>query len=151
MIEIRRAQPEEAGALTELALMSKASWGYDDDFIERCRDTLTITGDEIHQFPVFAVTDDGILRGYYAMALEPPEAYLVALFIDPAHVRQGFGIRLWAHAIATSRAIGCFRLTVESDPNAEEFYLHMGAQRIGEVESDVEPGRMLPLLRYEMR
>jgi hypothetical protein len=38
-------------------------------------------------------------------------------------------------------------MILQSDPHAEGFYLAMGAQRIGQSESTVTPGRMLPLLR----
>jgi GNAT superfamily N-acetyltransferase len=148
---IRRAQPDEADALTELALRAKASWGYDEDFIVRCKDSLTITGDEIHHYPVFVVTIDEVVCGYYALAIEPPESLLLALFIEPDHVRQGLGFRLFGHATATARAIGCTSMMIESDPNAEPFYVRMGAHRAGEVESDVESGRMLPLMRFDMR
>ncbi len=34
---IRAARPGEADALSALCLRSKAHWGYDDDFLERCR------------------------------------------------------------------------------------------------------------------
>lgn len=150
-IGIRRAVPEEAQALTDLALRSKASWGYDDEFMEQCRDALTITGDEVHRFPVFVATDEDAVVGYYALALEPPESILVALFIDPDRTRQGIGFRLFGHAVATARAIGCDSMVIESDPNAEAFYVHMGAQRIGEIESEVQAGRLLPLMRFDMR
>ena len=37
------------------------------------------------------------------------------------------------------------------DPNAEAFYRHMGARRVGEVRADVEgTARTLPLLRLEL-
>ena len=35
---IRRARPADAAALSRLAYDSKASWGYDDAFMEACRD-----------------------------------------------------------------------------------------------------------------
>ena len=34
---LRPAEPDEAAALTDLALAAKASWGYDADFMARCR------------------------------------------------------------------------------------------------------------------
>lgn len=149
-IGIRRALPEEAAALTELALRSKAHWGYDDVFISRCRDSLTITGDEIHRYPVFAATDDDAVIGYYALALDPPACELVALFVEPTYIREGIGMRLWSHAVATARAVGCKSMRIESDPNSEAFYLDMGAHVIGQVLSEVEDGRLLPLLQFDM-
>jgi N-acetylglutamate synthase-like GNAT family acetyltransferase len=149
-ITIRRAVPEEADALTELALRSKASWGYDDAFMAACRDALTITGDEIHHYPVFVVADDQRVVGYYAMALDPPECFLVALFIDPEALKLGHGFRMFAHATATARAIGCKRMRIESDPNAEGFFAHMGARKTGETESEAQAGRVVPVMQYDM-
>jgi len=36
---------------------------------------------------------------------------------------------------------------IDADPNAEGFYLKMGAERVGESPSGSIPGRMLPLLQ----
>jgi hypothetical protein len=38
----------------------------------------------------------------------------------------------------------------QSDPQAEGFYLAMGARRAGASESTVTPGRMLPLMRFQL-
>ncbi len=36
---------------------------------------------------------------------------------------------------------------IEADPNAVPFYLTLGAEKIGEKESSVVPGRFFPILR----
>jgi hypothetical protein len=38
----------------------------------------------------------------------------------------------------------------ESDPNAEPFYRHLGAERVGTTDSELVPGRTLPLMRYAL-
>lgn len=50
-----------------------------------------------------------------------------------------------------ARALGLSSLLIDADPNAEGFYLRMGAERVGEVPSGSISGRMLPLLRYGLR
>jgi hypothetical protein len=55
---------------------------------------------------------------------------------------------LWEHAVASALERGFQTLSLESDPNAEPFYLHMGAERIGERE--VTPGRVLPVMRARL-
>jgi hypothetical protein len=47
-------------------------------------------------------------------------------------------------------ANGVIQATIVSDPNAEGFYLRMGAQRSGEVESTPR-GRYLPKLIYTLK
>lgn len=44
---IRLARVTEAEILSDLALRSKAHWGYDAEFIEACRDELTVDASEV--------------------------------------------------------------------------------------------------------
>ncbi|PYS84043.1 MAG: GNAT family N-acetyltransferase, partial [Acidobacteria bacterium] len=46
-IQIRRAQPDEAAVLTEIAHAAKRHWGYPENWIEHWQDDLTITPDFI--------------------------------------------------------------------------------------------------------
>nr|WP_265183673.1 hypothetical protein [Burkholderia multivorans] len=39
---------------------------------------------------------------------------------------------------------------IEADPNAAALYLSLGAQKIGEKESAVIPGRFFPILRIKV-
>ena len=78
-------------------------------------------------------------------------AELDALFVEPAAMGQGVGRRLWQHAVATAATLGYSEIVLQSDPQAEGFYLAMGARRAGESESTVMPGRMLPLMRFRLR
>jgi hypothetical protein len=43
----RRARPDEASMLSDLALAAKGFWGYDQAFIESCRDELAFGPDDI--------------------------------------------------------------------------------------------------------
>ena len=78
-------------------------------------------------------------------------AELDALFVEPAAMGQGIGRRLWQHVVATARELGCSEMVWQSDPQAEGFYLAMGARRAGESESTVMPGRMLPFMRFALQ
>ncbi|GMV34320.1 MAG: hypothetical protein AMXMBFR60_21490 [Chloroflexota bacterium] len=43
-------------------------------------------------------------------------------------------------------------MKIEADPNAESFYIRMGARRIGEHRSDVDGApRILPALEMQLR
>lgn len=147
---IRRARAEEAHLITELALRSKAHWGYPPAFVEACRLALTLSPADIERSVVCVVERDGAVAGYYQLAGEPPEGSLDALFVDEPFIGEGLGRRLLGHAVATACRMGFASLLVESDPNAERFYLGQGAVRVGEAPSEVDPDRMLPLLRIEV-
>lgn len=149
---IRLARPDEAGLLSDLAVRSKGHWGYDAGFLERCRDDLALTPEEITSSTVVVLEERGQVAGYYRLVpLEPGIADLDALFVDATAIGQGVGRRLWQHMIATARAQGYTEVHIQSDPHAAGFYLAMGAHRIGLLESTVTPGRMLPLLRLSLR
>jgi N-acetylglutamate synthase-like GNAT family acetyltransferase len=142
-MNIRPARPDEAAALSELALRSKAHWGYDAEFLDRCRAVLSLGRDEIEARRTVLAEEGAEVQGFYTL----DDGELGNLWIDPGHLRRGVGRRLWVHATETARALGFRELFVVADPHAEGFYRAMGAVRVGEVPSEIEPGRRLPRLR----
>jgi len=147
---IRRAREDEAAALSDLALRSKAMWGYPPEFVEACRDALTVTRKEIRDTPIYVHDGGAAVDGFYGLAGDPPRATLEYLFVEPDATRRGVGTKLLRHAVAVACRLGFREIEVESDPNAEAFYERNGGVRIGEVESDVEPGRTLPLMLIDL-
>jgi GNAT superfamily N-acetyltransferase len=149
---IRRAFPADAGALSALALRSKAYWGYDSNFLAACRDDLTLTAEDIETSTVYLIDGEASPLGFYRLLLQDDGvAELDALFVEPAAMGQGVGKQLWRHAVATAANFGCSEMVWQSDPQAEGFYLALGGQRAGESESTVIPGRLLPLMRFQLR
>jgi ribosomal protein S18 acetylase RimI-like enzyme len=143
---IRRAEPPDAAALTNLALTSKAAWGYDAAFMEACRAELTVRPGSIGRDPTYLIEQDGRIRGFYQLRVAGAAAEVFMIFVAPEALRSGLGRRLWEHLEGTARAAGVTRLEVDSDPHAEAFYRAMGMQRVGEAPSGSIPGRMLPHL-----
>lgn len=149
---IRAAKPEEGPLLSELALRSKGYWDYDSEFLEACRASLTVTPEYISSCTTYLIEEQGQVRGFYGLrALEKRAAELTYLFIAPEAIGNGYGKGLWSHMVAIARQGGFERVLIESDPNAEPFYLARGARRIGEAPSEVLPDRMLPLLEFSMK
>ena len=147
---IRRARPEEASALSVLALRSKAHWGYDAAFLAACRADLTLSVHDVAISLVYVLEADQGLAGFYRLRGRGDAAELADLFVAPEAIGRGHGRRLWEHAAATARRLGYRRLVLQSDPHAEGFYRAMGAERAGESPSTVVPGRRLPLMRYSL-
>jgi ribosomal protein S18 acetylase RimI-like enzyme len=150
-MEILKARPEQAVALTELSLRSKALWGYDKKFIEQCREELTITTEEVvaSENTILVGSEGGEIVGFVCIKEEDNgKASLEGLFIDPDHVRNGYGKKLFQEAVKIAKERNYKTLEIHSDPNAVSFYEKMGAKNVGEVPSDSIPGRMLPL--YEL-
>jgi len=146
-VSIRPAEPSEAQALTDLALRSKASHGYDDDFMAKAASELTVSRDYVADHHVFVIDEGGSIGGFYALILEPPRCDLDLMFIDPDRHGRGYGRVLFEHAAEEARALGCTEMLIESDPYAVAFYEALGAVQSGESKSR-STGRMLPLLRF---
>lgn len=149
-ITIRRAVPEEAQQIGELALRSKAYWGYDAEFIAACRPLLMLPPEYIAAQPVFVLEAQGGIVGFYSLQGAEDEVELDHLFVDPSAIGKGYGTRLFRHAVATAARLGFRRMVIESDPHAEPFYRAMGAVRFGERLSPVGTDRRLPLLSLEL-
>ena len=148
---IRPARGEEATLLTELSLRSKAVWGYDASFLARCRGLMQVKTEALAGQPHFvAEAADGMMLGFYGFEAIEDGVGLDYLFVEPAAIGRGVGTALWRHAVATARALGHRSLIVVADPHAEGFYRRMGAVTVGAQTSDLEPGRLLPLLRFSL-
>lgn len=149
---VRDACPGEASALSALALRSKGHWGYDDDFLEACRDELRVDATRIgsDDFYCAVAGRNADLLGFYSLAkIHDTDWELDALFVEPAHIGTGVGAALMQHALRTLRDWEASRLVIQGDPNAVEFYIAAGARQIGTRESGSVPGRLLPL--FEIR
>ncbi|MEC9343459.1 MAG: GNAT family N-acetyltransferase [Pseudomonadota bacterium] len=150
MPTLATARPEDAPALTALALRSKAHWGYDEAFMEACREELRVPPEAFSEETVRLARNGDTLAGFYRLALEGETAEIEALFVDPPFIGTGIGRALWHDLVERVQAISARRLLCQSDPFAEGFYLAMGMARIGERESGSLPGRMLPLLEMQL-
>jgi GNAT superfamily N-acetyltransferase len=147
---VRRATPDEAPALSELALRSKALWGYDPAFLEACRAPLTLAPTYIATQPVYVLENHGRTMGFYGLSGAAPRLTLEFLYVEPRATGLGMGRQLFAHALTTARSAGAHELLIAADPFAEGFYRAMGATRIGQVPSEAIPDRWLPLMRLEL-
>ncbi len=149
-LAVRAAKPEEAQRLSELAFRSKAHWGYSQAFMEACREELTYSAADFES-TFFAVVENEGIVGFYALRRESRTVIdLAAMFVKPAAIGRGYGRVLMEHALVRAREMGAHEMSIQGDPNAEGFYLAMGAVRIGEEESHSIPGRMLPLFSISL-
>ncbi len=146
----RVARAEDAAELTELALRSKAHWGYGEEFMAVWRADLTITAEDCASGRIGVTEEDGRVVGFYQIGGKAPEGALMDLFVEPKAMGQGVGRRLLERAKRQARELGFASLSIHSDPHAEGFYIKMGARRVGSVASEVVPGRELPLLMLEV-
>jgi GNAT superfamily N-acetyltransferase len=147
--EIRRADLSDADTLTALCMKSKAHWGYDAAFMAKIESSFVITADYILNWPVYVLVEGSAAIGFYGFRDIDNQPFLCDIWLEPSYIGNGLGKLLWQHAMETARGAGYDHFFIESDPNAEGFYLRMGAKCIGTIKSEAT-GRTLPLLEMQV-
>ncbi|MDA2668855.1 GNAT family N-acetyltransferase [Bacillus anthracis] len=147
-MKIRKALLSEANELSELALQSKATWDYSEEFILACKEDLTITEEYIKNNFVYVLENDNTKIGFFSFLRN--DKALDFLYIHPRYKGKGYGKILWEYVIEKVNELGLKSFTIDSDPNAKGYYLKMGAKLIGETPSTVFKDRLLPLLKYDV-
>ncbi|MBB4305450.1 GNAT superfamily N-acetyltransferase [Rhodobium orientis] len=143
---VRRARPAEAAALSELAMRSKAVWGYNAAFMDACRKELTVPADAVRCNEIWLCEIGRNSAGFYELMPDVDSGHgeVRMCFVDPNFLRRGVGRTMWRHMEERARLCGLSRLGLDADPNAVPFYSAMGMAVTGEAPSGSIPGRMLP-------
>ena len=150
-VEIRRANPDHAETLTDIAHAAKRHWGYPESWIEAWRNDLTLTPGFIAANPVYGAFEGDQPMGFYALQLGDGKATLEHLWVVPENLGDGIGRSLFEHAARTAIRIGARRLEILSDPNASGFYDSMGAVLRGEHRSTLDgKPRVLPFYVFDL-
>ncbi len=145
-LTIRKAQLSESKLLSNLALSSKAYWGYSKEFIDACRQELTYSEKDLKNNHFFVAEIDDFIVGFYGLeVLSASQIELLALFIAPCFINRGYGRKLIEHAKFTASKLGGKVIIIQGDPNAKNFYLKVGGKLIGKRESASISGRYLPV------
>lgn len=145
-MEIVRAKPEDAESLTRISFAAKRHWGYPERWISHWKDALTVTPELINNSEVWAAMEEEAV-GFYVLTGTDNVLELEHLWVEPDRIGTGVGRALFEHALGRAASLGATALEVEADPNAEGFYLRMGARRTGENFYEIEgEKRELPVL-----
>lgn len=150
MFTLRRAVPQEANTLTQIALEAKRYWGYPEHWIKHWEADLTVSPEFIRDNHVYVFERDGDVLGFYALCVSGSEAELEHLWVTPASIGTGIGKDLFLDAMERAAALKVREIGISADPNAAGFYERMGASQIGETDASMEGQvRKLPRLKIE--
>jgi GNAT superfamily N-acetyltransferase len=150
-MQIVRAKPQDADALTEIAHAAKRHWGYPERWIQSWRDTLTMRPEFIATNVTYCAVEDSRAVGFYLLTNESDGLHLDHLWISPHAMGRRIGRALFEHALEQTKGLGHRTLKIEADPNAEGFYARMGARRVGVTVTNIDDQRReLPLLLYDL-
>jgi GNAT superfamily N-acetyltransferase len=147
-VKTRSARPSESEELSELAAAAKALWGYSEEQLAAWSCELRISPEAIVSQPTFVVEEHAHPVGVAQLDTNSQPWAVECLWVHPSAVGRGIGALLVQHLMAHARANGQSELGIDADPNAEGFYLHIGARRVGEVRAPIEgqPNRIRPQL-----
>lgn len=147
---LRPLRGDEAARVSALAQRSKAHWGYPPAQMAVFRGELTLSAEAITRQPAFGIERDGALVGFYTLVgHDSEEAEIEHLFVDPPNIGAGLGRRLLCHALEEAQRLGYQRVLVQTDPNAEGFYIACGGRTIRRIPSSI-PGRAIPLIQFDL-
>ncbi|HET7113090.1 MAG TPA: GNAT family N-acetyltransferase [Pyrinomonadaceae bacterium] len=147
---IRRALPEEADTLTQIALDAKRHWGYPESWIQHWQEDLTVSPEFIRDNQVYVFERDGGVRGFYALCVSGTKAELEHMWVTPDSIGTGIGKELFLDAMDRAATLEVREIEISADPNAAGFYERMGASQIGESDASIDGQvRKLPRLRIE--
>jgi ribosomal protein S18 acetylase RimI-like enzyme len=151
MIEIRRALPEDARILSQIALSAKSHWNYPERWIEIWTPQLTFNPEYFVENESWVAITEDTSAGFYTIQVKDGKSWIENLWVLPQYMGLGIGRQLLLHAFSRSRQTGHLILQLEADPNAVGFYEKMGMQKIGERQSEIEGElRILPLMEMTL-
>jgi len=149
--QIRLAEVHEVDELTDLVMRSKFHWGYDEKYYAPLRDIIAVSRERVSAGDCWvAMTEDGEKAAVcqFNPSSQPP--HLDLLFVGPEFIRKGAGGLLFDNLLNECRQRGITKFDMDADPNATEFYLQKGGKIVGEFESTVVPGQMLPVIEITL-
>ena len=131
-VRIREARADERDLLE--ALQRRASLANEEHRAALLAnpDAIQLPAEHLDRGDVFVAEEDGEVRGFAVLIVEPDCAELDGLFVEPAHWRQGIGAALVKEAVPRARRVG-LALGVIANPAAREFYERCGFTLEGEV------------------
>ena len=151
MFEIRYAVPDDAEALSHIALSAKRYWGYPEGWMEIWRPQLTFSPEYFNENESWVAEVDNQPIAFYTLQDKDENAWIENLWVLPGYIGQGIGKELFLDATLRARQMGYKILQLEADPNAAGFYEKMGMSKIGERRSEVDgQPRFLPIMEIEL-
>lgn len=149
-MKIKKASINDNETLTEITKKSKAYWGYSEEQILKWNNNLTVSKDYIETNCVFKLVNNNKIVGYYSYIIkEEKNVILDNLFILPEYIGKGLGKYLMTDFLNRMKDEKFKKITLDSEPNAEDFYLKIGFKKIGEFETSIKT-RFMPIMEMSL-
>ncbi|MDQ8010918.1 MAG: GNAT family N-acetyltransferase [Flavobacterium nitrogenifigens] len=147
---VEKASIADNEILTSITKKSKAYWGYSVEQIQKWEKNLTISQDYIRDHSVFKLVYNDLIIGYYSYVFKNEKVIeLDNLFVLPEHIGKGFGKYLVLDFLNRIKETGIEKITLDSEPHAENFYSKMGFVKVGEFETSIK-NRFMPIMEMKL-
>lgn len=145
-MEIIKAELSDNEILTTITKKSKAYWGFSENILKEWEHLLTVTKDYIENNLVFKLVQNGQIIGYYSyFSIDENTVKLDNIFVLPEFIGKGFGKILMNDFLDKISQLDINKITLDAEPNAENFYKTFGFETIGQLESSIKD-RYLPIM-----
>src|ERR1700722_10984491 len=125
-IEFRGAIITDLKILNPLIRISKAYWGYSEDFMNKFMEKFQLTENYLANNTVKILLVNNDIAGLCGFKLHQDEILeLDYFFIHPHYIGQGLGKVLWDFSCKVAKQLTDNSFILWSDPQAEAFYLKM--------------------------
>jgi GNAT superfamily N-acetyltransferase len=149
-MEIVNAEVADSEILTTITKRSKAYWGFSEEILKEWEHLLTVTKDYIEENEVHKLVVNDRIIGYYSYyAIDESTIKLDNMFILPDYIGKGFGKLLMNDFLKEVGLLGIKKITLDAEPNAEEFYKKFSFETVGQIESSIKE-RYLPIMELKM-
>lgn len=148
-VRIRAVRPDEGERLREIAIVSKAHWGYDLEFVRRWAARGDYSPSGLRGRDIRVAEIDARLVAWAALVPRGDLVWLDDLWVEPEWIGKGVGSLLFRWAVDRGRAVGGKRLEWQAEPNSVGFYDKLGGRYL----RDGEPtswGRVLPVMGLDL-
>jgi GNAT superfamily N-acetyltransferase len=151
MISIRRAKPEEADILTQIAIAAKGHWNYPKHWMQLWIPQLTFAPAYFEEYESWAAELEGEVIAFYTLEERKGNAWLENIWVLPKHIGHGVGKELFTHSLSRALELGYKTLQLEAEPNAVGFYEKMGLRKIGKRQYELDGQlRILPIMEIDL-
>lgn len=149
-LTLKRPEIEDLPRMNALIVASKQSWGYSATEMALWLNDIQATAADLHNKEYWLAENiAGQLVFVYSIAAISHTQYtLEDLWVTADLKGRGLGRRAFDHLLANLNEKQAKLLSICADPNAEGFYLSMGAVKVDEQDSAID-NRKLPILQIK--
>lgn len=148
MLDFLPAENSDIDFLNEIAIRSKAWWGYEDHLMKQFAANAVLSTQMAEGTTIIKGCMEDKIIGWYKFVPNEEGVELTDFWMSPEYIGKGFGGKMFQNLKEKVKQYGSHSIVFDADPNAAPFYEHMGCRIIGQTLS--EWNRFIPKMRIDL-